>query len=227
MSATLVAKDLSAGFGARPLFSALDLVVAPGDVIGLVGVNGAGKSTLLRILAGLPDAEAGTESGSVRLTPPTATVGYLAQEPERRPSETVLAFLGRRTGVAEATHRMDAAAAALADADAGPDANDTYAEALDRWLSLGGADLDERTAAVAADVGLAIDLDAQMTTLSGGQAARVGLASLLLSRFDVFLLDEPTNDLDLDGLARLESFVGGLRAGVVVVSHDREFLART
>jgi ATPase subunit of ABC transporter with duplicated ATPase domains len=53
------------------------------------------------------------------------------------------------------------------------------------------------------------------------------LASLLLSRYDVFLLDEPTNDLDLDGLARLEEFVTGLRAGVVVVSHDREFLART
>ncbi len=65
-----------------------------------------------------------------------------------------------------------------------------------------------------------------MTSLSGGQAARVALAALLLSRFDVVLLDEPTNDLDLDGLARLESFVRGLRGGVVLVSHDREFLAR-
>lgn len=66
-----------------------------------------------------------------------------------------------------------------------------------------------------------------MTTLSGGQAARASLASLLLSRYDVFLLDEPTNDLDLDGLRRLESFVGQLRAGTVLVSHDREFLTRT
>ena len=65
-----------------------------------------------------------------------------------------------------------------------------------------------------------------MTSLSGGQAARVALAALLLSRFDIVLLDEPTNDLDLDGLERLESFVRGLRAGVVLVSHDREFLAR-
>ena len=53
-----------------------------------------------------------------------------------------------------------------------------------------------------------------------------GLAALLLSRFDVLLLDEPTNDLDLDGLQRLESFVTGQRVGMVVVSHDREFLAR-
>ena len=66
-----------------------------------------------------------------------------------------------------------------------------------------------------------------MTALSGGQAARAGLASLLLSRYDVFLLDEPTNDLDLDGLARLEAFVQGQRAGIVLVSHDREFLSRT
>ncbi len=65
-----------------------------------------------------------------------------------------------------------------------------------------------------------------MTSLSGGQAARVGLAALLLSRFDIVLLDEPTNDLDLDGLERLEAFVRGLRGGVVLVSHDREFLAR-
>jgi ATPase subunit of ABC transporter with duplicated ATPase domains len=66
-----------------------------------------------------------------------------------------------------------------------------------------------------------------MTALSGGQAARVGLAALMLSRFDIVLLDEPTNDLDLDGLARLERFVRDLRGGVVLVSHDREFLART
>jgi ATPase subunit of ABC transporter with duplicated ATPase domains len=72
-----------------------------------------------------------------------------------------------------------------------------------------------------------VALDAPTVGLSGGQAARVGLASLLLSRYDVLLLDEPTNDLDLAGLEQLEAFVGGLRTGVVLVSHDREFLART
>nr|WP_231134447.1 ABC-F family ATP-binding cassette domain-containing protein [Motilibacter deserti] len=202
------------------MFAGLDLVVAPGDVVGLVGANGAGKSTLLRILAGLLPAE----EGSVSLTPPHASVGHLPQEPERRPGETVRAFLGRRTGVTAATAAMDAAAEALGREE--PGADDTYATALERWLGLGGADLDERADAVAADLGLAVDLDAPMTALSGGQAARAGLASLLLSRYDVFLLDEPTNDLDLDGLDRLERFVGGLRAGTVLVSHDREFLAR-
>jgi ATPase subunit of ABC transporter with duplicated ATPase domains len=221
MTATLVARGLAAGHGDRPLFAGLDLTVAPGDVIGLVGVNGAGKSTLLRMLAGLSTPE----SGTVAISPPTATIGYLAQEPDRRPLESVRQFLGRRTGVGAANDAMQAAAQALASGAQGAD--DDYSHALDRWLALGGADLDGRAEAVAADLGLAVDLDHAMTELSGGQAARAGLASLLLSRYDVFLLDEPTNDLDLDGLARLEAFVQGLRAGTVVVSHDREFLSRT
>ena len=221
MSATIVAKDLAAGHGDRALFSALDLVVGPGDVVGLVGVNGAGKSTLLRMLAGLVTPEDGT----IQVSPPSATIGHLPQEPERRPGETVREFLARRTGVAEAQAQLDAATAGLVDGT--PGADDAYSAGLERWLALGGADLDERAEEVAADLGLAVDLDLAMTALSGGQAARAGLASLLLSRYDVFLLDEPTNDLDLDGLDRLERFVTGLRAPTVLVSHDREFLART
>jgi ATPase subunit of ABC transporter with duplicated ATPase domains len=221
VSATLVARDLSAAHGARVLFAGLDLVVAPGDVIGLVGANGAGKSTLLRMFAGLeaPDA------GSIGLSPPTATVGHLPQETARVPGETVRGFLARRTGVTDAQAALDAATAALS--EGAPGSDDAYAIALERWLDLGGADLDERMEAVSDDLGMDVDLDAPMTTLSGGQAARANLASLLLARFDVFLLDEPTNDLDLAGLERLERYVSELRAGTVVVSHDREFLART
>ncbi|KEF16690.1 heme ABC transporter ATP-binding protein [Streptomyces rimosus] len=220
-SATLVAKSLAAGHGERVLFSGLDLVVAPGDVIGLVGANGAGKPTLLRLLAGLDTPE----EGRLSLSPPTATVGHLPQEPDRRLGESVRAFLARRTGVTAAQAALDAATQALV--DEAPGADDAYATALERWLSLGAADLDERAEETAAQLGLAVGLDQPMTSLSGGQAARASLASLLLSRYDVFLLDEPTNDLDLDGLARLEEFVTGLRAGTVLVSHDREFLTRT
>jgi ATPase subunit of ABC transporter with duplicated ATPase domains len=223
MAATLVARDLAAGHGDRALFSGLNLVVAPGDVVGLVGVNGAGKSTLLGLLAGL----AMPEHGTVRLDPPTATIGHLPQEPQRRPGETVRGFIARRTGVAAAHDELDRASAALAGTDSTTAAEDAYVHALERWLSLGAADLDERLDSVAAELGLRVDLDTPMTALSGGQAARASLASLLLSRYDVFLLDEPTNDLDLDGLDRLERFVDGLAAGTVVVSHDREFLART
>ena len=230
MTATLVARGLAGGYGHRTLFDDLDLTVAPGDVVGVVGANGAGKSTLLRLLAGIDEPQA----GSVSLAPADAFVGWLPQEHERVGGESVADYIARRTGCAEATAAMDAAAAALGDPSlaSGTDADpaDVYSSALDRWLASGAADLDERIPVVLADLGL--DLggvgaeNAAMTSLSGGQAARVGLAALLLSRFDIVLLDEPTNDLDLDGLERLEAFVRGLRGGVVLVSHDREFLAR-
>jgi ATPase subunit of ABC transporter with duplicated ATPase domains len=221
VSATLVARGLAAGHGARALFSGLDLVVAPGDVVGLVGVNGAGKSTLLRTLAG----EVAPEAGTIVVSPPTATLGYLPQEHERRPEETVLAALARRTGVTAAQVALDRATHDLTEGR--PGADDSYGDALEQWLALGGADLEERAEEVVADVAPGVALDAPMTGLSGGQAARVGLATLLLSRYDVLLLDEPTNDLDLAGLDQLERFVAGSRTGIVVVSHDREFLSRT
>ncbi|MCI0141437.1 ATP-binding cassette domain-containing protein [Arthrobacter bambusae] len=220
MTATLVAKELSGGHGHRTLFSKLSLTVAPGDVVGVVGANGAGKSTLLRILAGADRPQEGT----VSLAPSDAFVGWLPQEHERTPGETVAAYIARRTGCAQATAEMEAGAEGLAAGT--PDADDAYSLAFDRWMASGAADLEDRIPAVLAELGLESGPDALMTGLSGGQAARVALAALLLSRFDVVLLDEPTNDLDLDGLARLESFVQGLRGGAVLVSHDREFLAR-
>ena len=242
--ATIEFRGVGAAHGPRTLFADLDLVLAPGDVAGLTGPNGAGKSTLLAAAAGEPTAEM---TGDISTSPPDATVGLLEQEVERR-DESVADFVARRTGVTDAAARMDSLAEAMADDESAADA---YAVALDRWLALGGADLDERAGAVADDVALGVPLDTPMTALSGGQAARAGLLALLLSRYDVLLLDEPTNDLDLDGLERLERFVGGLRRGAetaardggrgtgsgprsrasgspaIVVSHDREFLART
>lgn len=205
------------------------MTVAPGDVIGVVGANGAGKSTLLRILAG----ELAPLQGSVSLAPADAFVGWLPQEHERVAGETVAGYIARRTGCTAATRAMETAAEALASGDGQADANpdDVYAASFDHWLATGAADLDERMPAILADLGLDSDVvqpdSTPMTALSGGQAARVGLAALMLSRFDIVLLDEPTNDLDLDGLARLEDFVRDLRGGVVLVSHDREFLARS
>ncbi len=210
--------------GQLVVLDAVDVAVAAGDTIGLVGPNGVGKSTLLRVLAG----QLQPDRGRVVRTPPTATVGFLAQERDGDRAESIRARLHRRTGVAAATAELHAAADALAGGHADAVTDARYDTALERWLSLGAADLDARVAEVWADLGLSPDLlDQPTATLSGGEGARVGLAALLLSRFDVYLLDEPTNDLDLDGLDRLEHWVGSLDAGVVIVSHDRTFLART
>jgi ATPase subunit of ABC transporter with duplicated ATPase domains len=212
---------VSLSFGAHVVLDGVDFTVGPRSRIGVVGPNGTGKTTLLRVVAG----ELSPDRGTVRLSPPSATVGYLPQEPERRDDETVAAFLARRAGIAAAATELDAASQALSVEEHAAD--ERYSVALELWLALGAADFDARTAEVWADLGLAEALLDQPTgTLSGGQAARSSLAAILLSRFDILLLDEPTNDLDFDGLDRLEAFLAA-DVTFVVVSHDRAFLERT
>src|SRR5215211_5005838 len=199
MRGTLAAENITKEHGATLVLDRLSLTVPPGARIGVVGPNGAGKSTLLRILAGV-------------------------QEPERREGETLLQHLARRTGVATAEAELDALAARLHEE---PGLAGAHADALERFLAVGGADLRARAGAVRAELALDVPLDRPLPTLSGGEAARLSLAALLLARSDVLCLDEPTNDLDFAGLDRLERFVDRFDGALVCVSHDREFLDRT
>ncbi|MBO0714323.1 MAG: ABC-F family ATP-binding cassette domain-containing protein [Acidimicrobiales bacterium] len=204
------------------MLSDISLTIEATSRLGVVGPNGVGKSTLLRILAGQLEPD----SGTVEVVPPLATVGYLAQEADRRPGETVRAYLRRVTGAAEAEDRLQAAADAVA--AGAPKAAENYVVALERWHRLGVEDVDARVDAVLAGLGLADELARQeMCSLSGGQLAKVALAGIELSRFDITLLDEPTNDLDFEGLEYLESLVKQGRGGLVIVSHDRAFLENT
>ena len=184
-------------------------------------------------------------AGSVAVVPSDATVGLLAQELDARPGETVADFVARRVGVAAASAELDAASDGLQStgSEAGPSsaALDRHQRALDRWMRLGGADLDARLDATLAMIGFAPPAtdgpgdfsadgpvrDLVAETLSGGEQARVGLAALIVARFDVLLLDEPTNNLDGVGLAQLEAFVLASRMPMIIVSHDRRFLERT
>ena len=220
-AATLVARALTQDRGGRTVLRDVSLTVGPESRIGVIGPNGVGKSTLLLLLAGLlpPD------SGRVTLDPPTATVGYLAQEHERVPGETVRQAIERRTGATAAEAELAAAAAGLADGT--PQSERRYGVALERFDSLGSADVAARTERVLHGLGIHGLSDRPVATLSGGQEAKVALAGIELSRYDVTLLDEPTNDLDFDGLRRLEAWVASRTGGLVIVSHDRDFLDRT
>ena len=214
--------DVAKHYGAQVVLDQVTLTIGPRVRVGLVGPNGVGKSTLLRIMAGVEQPDVGV----VTRAPETLTVGYLEQERGVAGSggESVFETLARRTAVAAAEYELTESANALA---AGAAAEDRYALALDRYMALGGGDLDVRARTTLADLGLRLELDRPFDGLSGGEVARVALASILLSRFDVLLLDEPTNDLDHDGLERLEQFLDSYGGALVVVTHDRALLART
>jgi ATPase subunit of ABC transporter with duplicated ATPase domains len=222
MATSVRVQGVRVTLGVVTVLDGVDVAADPGQRVGIVGPNGVGKTTLLRAIAG----QVPLERGTIGFAPPTSTVGYLSQEPQRVAGEDVRAYLGRRTGVTAAQTALDASTQALADGS--PDAADRYSVDFERWMALGAADLDARIGEVWADLGLSARLlHESMTVLSGGEAARASLAALLLSRYDVFLLDEPTNDLDHDGLARLEAFVTSQQAPIILVSHDRTFLANT
>ena len=212
--------------GDRRVLDHVDLTVTQDSRMAIVGPNGVGKSTLLQVLAG----QLTPDHGTVTVSPAQTTVGLLRQElldaPEGGAVRSSRDLLAQRTGVAAAQADFDRATDALA--TGAPGSADTYAEALARWTRLGVADFDARLEETAELLGLHRDaLGLAPDALSGGQAARLGLAAVLLSRFDLTLLDEPTNNLDAAGLDFLESWVAAHQGGLVLVSHDRAFLERT
>ena len=203
--ATLVARHLRHERGGLAVLDDVSLTVGPATCLGVVGPNGVGKSTLLQILAGLLDPVGRARSGSTRRPP---TVGYLGQEHARAGDETVrrrTASPGRR----RRRRRPSSPPPRPRLASGGPGGRRPLrggpgALRVGVGRGLRGAPASARCAQVALPPEVA---DQPVATLSGGQEARVALAAVLLARFDVTLLDEPTNDLDFDGLARLEELV--------------------
>ncbi len=222
---SVAARDIRVERGDRVVLDHVDLTITQDSRIAIVGPNGVGKSTLLQVLA----RQLTPDHGTVAVSPAATTVGLLRQEfldaPDGHAVRSSRDLLAQRTGVAEAQAEFDRATDALAAGASG--AADSYAEALARWTRLGVADFDTRLEETAELLGLGQGtLDLAPSALSGGQAARMGLAAVMLSRFDLTLLDEPTNNLDTAGLDFLESWVATHQGGLVLVSHDRAFLER-
>ncbi len=185
-----------------PVLADLSLALGPGRT-GLVGANSAGKSTLLRLIVGELRPTAGTVDVD-------GLLGYLPQTLPLAAGQTVAAILG----VAETL-------AALRAIEGGDPGAAHFAAVGDDW------DIEERMAAVLDPLGLGdVGPERTVATLSGGQTMALGLAALLLREPDVLVLDEPTNNLDLDARERLYRVVAGWRGCLLVAGHDRDLLGR-
>ncbi|MFI6740707.1 ATP-binding cassette domain-containing protein [Nonomuraea sp. NPDC050451] len=194
----------------------MSMSVKPGERVGVVGENGSGKSTLLRLLAGVERAD----DGEVTLAD---DIGYLRQTLDLPPDHTVQqAVDAALAGLRAMERRIRELESALTD-----DVMAEYGELLTAYELRGGYEADARVDKAFHGLGLShVGRDRPLSSLSGGERARLGLACVLAAAPRVLLLDEPTNHLDESALTWLEARLREHRGAVVVVSHDRVFLDR-
>ncbi len=203
----------------RQIIKNISLSFFPGAKIGLLGLNGSGKSTVLRIMAGV-DKDFEGEA----LPMPNLKIGYLPQEPQLDPDQTVREAVQDGLGeVSSAQEKLDAVYAAYAEPDADFDALAAEQSRLEALLAAGSGAGDQQLE-IAADALRLPPWDGVIKNLSGGEKRRVALCKLLLSRPDMLLLDEPTNHLDAESVEWLEQFLVRFPGTVVAVTHDRYFL---
>jgi sulfate-transporting ATPase len=204
----------------RQILKDISLSFFPGAKIGVLGLNGSGKSTLLKIMAGI-DKDIQGEAVPM----PNLNIGYLPQEPELDPEQTVRqAVEGGLGEVFEAKAKLDAVYAAYAEPDADFDALAAEQARLEAIISTAAGDNPEQQLEMAADALRLPPWDAKIGVLSGGEKRRVALCRLLLSKPDMLLLDEPTNHLDAESVDWLEQFLQRFPGTVVGITHDRYFL---
>jgi energy-dependent translational throttle protein EttA len=203
----------------RQILKDISLSFFPGAKIGVLGLNGSGKSTLLKIMAGVD-----TESEGEATPMPGIKVGYLPQEPELNPDETVRqAVEGGMGEVMHAKQRLEEIYAAYAEPDADFDKLAAEQGELEAIIAAAGTD-SEHQLEIAADALRLPEWDAIIKNLSGGEKRRIALCRLLLSKPDMLLLDEPTNHLDAESVDWLEQYLQRFPGTVVAITHDRYFL---
>ena len=204
----------------RQILKDISLSFFPGAKIGVLGLNGSGKSTLLKIMAGID-----TDIQGEAVPMPGLNIGYLPQEPQLDPEQTVRqAVEGGLGEVFEAKAKLDAVYAAYGEPDADFDALAAEQARLEAIIQTSAGDNPEQQLEMAADALRLPPWDAKIGVLSGGEKRRVALCRLLLSKPDMLLLDEPTNHLDAESVDWLEQFLLRFPGTVVAITHDRYFL---
>ncbi len=218
--------SVSKQHGNRILFLDASMSVFRGEKVGLVGPNGSGKSTIFRMIVG----EEPPDSGQVAVER-GVSIGYFSQDVGEMAGRTVLEETMAGAGeVSEAAHELHALEHAMADparADELEALIERFGHAQARFDELGGYALESRAREILAGLGFSGEfVEGDVGRLSGGWKMRVGLARILLMRPDALLLDEPTNHLDIESIIWLERFLRDFQGGLVMTSHDREFINR-
>jgi ATPase subunit of ABC transporter with duplicated ATPase domains len=218
--------EVSKQHGQQILFLDASMTVFRGEKVGLVGPNGSGKSTIFRMIV----REEAPDGGQVAIDKNT-TIGYFSQDVGEMSGRSVLAETMAGAGeVSTAMARLAELEAAMADPER-MDELDTlveqFGEAQSRFEELGGYALEARAREILAGLGFQPEVvEKDVGELSGGWKMRVALARILLMKPDALLLDEPTNHLDIESIIWLERFLRGYEGGLLMTSHDREFLNR-
>jgi ATP-binding cassette, subfamily F, member 3 len=218
--------NIRVAFGERIIIDKGDLLLRPGDRVGLVGPNGAGKTTLFRVIAG----EEKPDEGTVVMDPGTV-VGYVSQEVGEMSGRTALEEVAAGAGrvselsrlLADLEHRMaDPHGKGLTDTEM-----ERYGELQIEFQHRGGYELETRAEAILTGLGIGPDrFRMPVETFSGGWRMRIALARILLLNPDVLLMDEPTNHLDLESVLWLEQWLREFHGDLLMTSHDREFMTR-
>ncbi len=218
--------SISKQHGRQILFLDASMSVFRGEKVGLVGPNGSGKSTVFRMIVD----EEQPDSGQVAVER-GVVVGYFSQDVGEMGGRSVLEETMAGAGeVSDAAHELHTLEHAMADPSRVGELDlviERFGHAQARFDELGGYALESRAREILAGLGFADDVvDADVGKLSGGWKMRVALARILLMRPDALLLDEPTNHLDIESIIWLERFLHDFQGGLVITSHDREFLNR-
>ncbi len=204
----------------RQILKDISLSFFPGAKIGVLGLNGSGKSTLLKIMAGI---DKDIEGEAIPM--PDLKIGYLPQEPQLDPEQTVREAVEQGIGgVLAAKKRLDEVYAEYAEPDADFDKLAAEQAELEAQIAAAGSENTDLQLEIAADALRLAPWDAKIGNLSGGEKRRVALCRLLLSKPDMLLLDEPTNHLDAESVEWLEIFLKRFLGTVVAITHDRYFL---
>lgn len=210
----MIVKNLSKSFNYNKILDNISFVLEDNDKVCLIGNNGAGKSTLLKILNG----DINYDSGNINYN--DENIGMLMQEIDIEDYDlTITCYIKRKTGFKNIENKLKELEENLNDSNM-----EEYGNVLDLYLKLDGYNFENNINMLLNGLGLNKDLNKKVKELSGGEKIKVLLTILLLSNPDIMLLDEPTNNLDIDGITYLENYLVKLNKKMIIVSHDEEFL---